>query len=175
MSSNKASGEPPDSPGDPSHGPDRSPPLPLSQLMDSAAADNGRAGTVLDSDVGDEVGGRYQLLEPIGEGGFGTVYRARQIHPVRREVALKLIKLGMDTRAVIARFEAERQALALMDHPNVAKVHDAGSTRQGRPFFVMELVAGEPITTYCHKNDLSTRERLALFTQVCNAVGHAHT
>ncbi len=119
--------------------------------------------------------GRYRLLEQIGEGGFGVVFMAEQREPVRRMVALKIIKLGMDTRAVVARFEAERQALAMMDHPNIAKVLDAGATPSGRPYFVMELVKGEPITAYCDAKNLSIPERLALFTQVCRAVQHAHT
>ena len=118
--------------------------------------------------------GRYKLLQSIGEGGFGSVFMAEQSHPVRRTVALKVIKLGMDTKQVVARFEAERQALALMDHPNIAKVLDAGSTDAGRPYFVMELVKGVPITEYCDKNSLSTAERLELFVQVCHAVQHAH-
>jgi tetratricopeptide (TPR) repeat protein len=118
--------------------------------------------------------GRYKLLEKIGEGGAGAVYMAEQTEPVRRKVALKVIKLGMDTRQVVARFEVERQALALMDHPNIAKVLDAGATETGRPFFVMELVRGTKITDYCDQNHLSTRERLDLFVQVCHAVQHAH-
>ncbi len=123
--------------------------------------------------AGDRIG-RYKLLQQIGEGGCGVVYMAEQAVPVRRRVALKVIKLGMDTRQVIARFEAERQALALMDHPNIAKVLDAGATATGRPFFVMELVRGIKITDYCDENNLSTRERLALFIQVCQAIQHAH-
>jgi hypothetical protein len=118
--------------------------------------------------------GRYKLLQKIGEGGCGTVYMAQQEEPVRRRVALKVIKLGMDTKEVIARFEAERQALAMMDHPNIAKVLDAGATEKGRPFFVMELVKGIPITKYCDENNLSTEERLKIFSQVCHAVQHAH-
>ncbi len=118
--------------------------------------------------------GRYKLLEQIGEGGFGVVYMAEQQEPVRRKVALKIIKLGMDTREVVARFEAERQALAMMDHPNIATVFDGGATDTGRPYFVMELVKGVPITDYCDANKLSTRERLELFMQVCHAVQHAH-
>jgi serine/threonine protein kinase/Flp pilus assembly protein TadD len=118
--------------------------------------------------------GPYKLLEQIGEGGFGLVFMAEQQHPVRRKVALKVLKPGMDTRQVIARFEAERQALALMDHPNIARVLDAGETSSGRPHFVMELVKGVPITDYCDQNRLTTRDRLALFTHVCHAVQHAH-
>jgi len=118
--------------------------------------------------------GRYKLLEKIGEGGMAVVYMAEQTKPIRRKVALKIIKLGMDTKSVIARFEAERQALAMMDHPNIAKVLDAGATETGRPYFVMELVTGVSITEYCDKNNLNTKERLALFIQVCNAVQHAH-
>jgi len=122
---------------------------------------------------GDHIG-RYKLLEQVGEGGCGVVYVAEQTEPVHRRVALKVIKLGMDTRQVIARFEAERQALALMDHPNIAKVLDAGATDAGRPFFVMELVKGVRITDYCDRNNLSTTERLGLFVQVCQAIQHAH-
>jgi serine/threonine protein kinase/tetratricopeptide (TPR) repeat protein len=118
--------------------------------------------------------GPYKLIERIGEGGYGVVYRAEQTQPIRRFVALKIIKLGMDTRQVIARFEAERQTLALMDHPNIAKVFEAGSTEVGRPYFVMELVEGVKITDYCNEFNLSTRERLSLFVQVCRAVQHAH-
>jgi serine/threonine protein kinase len=118
--------------------------------------------------------GRYKLLEKIGEGGMAVVYMAEQTEPIRRKAALKIIKLGMDTRQVIARFEAERQALALMDHPSIAKVLDAGATETGRPYFVMELVHGVSITEYCDKNSLSTKDRLSLFLQVCHAVQHAH-
>src|ERR1035438_9961262 len=122
---------------------------------------------------GDRIG-RYKLLERIGEGGCGVVYVAEQTEPVRRRVAIKVIKLGMDTKQVIARFEAERQALAMMDHPNIAKVLDAGATDTGRPFFVMELVRGVPITEYCDQNNLSLRQRLGLFIPVCKAIQHAH-
>jgi len=118
--------------------------------------------------------GRYKLLEKIGEGGMAVVYMAEQQEPIRRKVALKIIKLGMDTRQIIARFEAERQALALLDHPNIAKVFDAGAAETGRPYFVMELVHGVSITEYCDKNRLDTRQRLGLFVQVCHAVQHAH-
>jgi serine/threonine protein kinase len=123
--------------------------------------------------AGDRIG-RYKLRENLGEGGCGVVYVAEQEEPVRRRVALKVIKLGMDTKAVVARFEAERQALAMMDHPNIAKVLDAGTTDTGRPFFVMELVRGIRITDYCDQNNLSTRERLDLFVKVCHAIQHAH-
>jgi len=122
---------------------------------------------------GDRIG-RYKLLEKIGEGGCGVVYVAEQEEPVRRRVALKVIKLGMDTRSVVARFEAERQALAMMDHPNIAKVLDAGATETGRPFFVMELVRGIKLTDYCDQNTLPTDRRLELFIKVCLAVQHAH-
>jgi len=122
---------------------------------------------------GDRIG-RYKVLQQIGEGGCGVVYMAEQEEPVRRRVALKVIKLGMDTKSVIARFEAERQALALMDHPNIAKVLDAGATETGRPYFVMELVRGIKITEYCDQNKISTDERLKLFVQVCHAIQHAH-
>jgi hypothetical protein len=118
--------------------------------------------------------GPYKLLQKLGEGGYGVVYMAEQEQPIRRRVALKIIKLGMDTRNVIARFEAERQALALMDHPNIARVLDAGATETGRPYFVMELVYGVKITDYCDQNRVSMQERLQLFIQVCNAVQHAH-
>ena len=118
--------------------------------------------------------GRYRLLQRLGEGGCGVVYMAEQEEPVRRRVALKIIRLGMDTENVIARFGAERQALALMDHPNIAHVLDAGATRTGRPYFVMELVRGVKITEYCNEHHLDTRERLGLFIQVCHAIQHAH-
>ena len=136
---------------------------PLATPLDSAISE--APGTIID---------KYKLLEQIGEGGMAVVYMAEQERPIRRKVALKIIKLGMDTKSVIARFEAERQALAMMDHPNIAKVLDAGATETGRPYFVMELVTGVSITEYCDKNNLSTKERLALFIQVCNAVQHAH-
>ena len=118
--------------------------------------------------------GRYKLLQRIGEGGMGVVYMAEQEQPVRRRVALKIIKLGMDTKAVVARFEAERQALALMDHPNIARVLDAGATESGRPYFVMELVQGVPITEFCDRNKLGLRERIELFLPVCKAIQSAH-
>jgi serine/threonine protein kinase/WD40 repeat protein len=128
---------------------------------------------LLTEKAGDRIG-RYKLLQQIGEGGCGVVYMAEQEEPVRRRVALKVIRLGMDTRNVIARFEAERQALALMDHPNIAKVLDAGSTDTGRPYFVMELVRGIKITEYCDQNCLPTKQRLELFVQICRAIQHAH-
>jgi eukaryotic-like serine/threonine-protein kinase len=147
-------------------------------LESPAASPPGPAGTIRlavfpTEKLGDRVG-RYKILQQIGEGGCGVVYMAEQEEPVRRRVALKVIKLGMDTKSVIARFEAERQALALMDHPNIAKVLDAGATDTGRPYFVMELVRGIKITDYCDQNNLSTQARLDLFVQVCRAVQHAH-
>lgn len=122
---------------------------------------------------GDRIG-RYRLLEKIGEGGCGTVFLAEQVEPVRRRVALKVIKLGMDTTEVIARFEAERQALARMDHPHIARVFDAGATETGRPFFVMEFVPGVRVTAYCDEHKLALAERVRLFAQICRAVHHAH-
>ena len=118
--------------------------------------------------------GPYQLLHLIGQGGMGEVWLAEQKQPVHRRVALKLIKAGMDTREVVARFESERQALALMDHPAIAKVFDAGSTPEGRPYFVMEYVAGLPISDYCDRHRLTMRQRMELFIQVCEGVQHAH-
>src|SRR5205809_101311 len=118
--------------------------------------------------------GPYKLLEQIGEGGFGVVFMAEQTRPVRRKVALKVLKPGMDTRQVVARFEAERQALALMDHPNIAHVFDGGETTSGRPYFVMELVRGIPVTEFCDHNHLPVQQRLELFVSVCQAVQHAH-
>ncbi len=141
-----------------------SPDLDSAVTLDSAAMIEG-PGTVI---------GRYKLLERIGEGGMAVVYMAQQQRPLHRKVALKVIKLGMDTRQIIARFEAERQALALLDHPNIAKVFDAGATETGRPYFVMELVRGVSITEYCGQKKLDTRGRLELFVQVCHAVQHAH-
>ncbi|WP_020474732.1 protein kinase domain-containing protein [Zavarzinella formosa] len=126
------------------------------------------------AEAGAVVGGRYKLIEPLGEGGMGSVWMARQASPMRRTVAVKLIKPGMDSKEVLTRFEAERQALALMDHPNISKVLDAGQTEAGRPFFVMELVRGEPISRYCDDHRLTLRERLKLFIPICQAVQHAH-
>jgi serine/threonine protein kinase len=118
--------------------------------------------------------GPYKLLEQIGEGGMGVVYLAEQTQPLQRRVALKVIKPGMDSRQIVARFEAERQALTLMDHVNIARVLDAGATEEGRPYFVMELVSGVPITKYCDDNQLTPRQRLELFVPVCQAIQHAH-
>jgi serine/threonine protein kinase len=161
----------------------------LHRAVKKLVGDHFRAGAFLDSPVVDFArtaefefssecpGGQigpYKMLEQIGEGGFGIVYMAEQTQPVRRKVALKIIKPGMDTRQVVARFEAERQALAMMDHPNIAKVHDAGATENGRPYFVMELVHGVPITTFCDSQRLAPPQRLKLFVDVCRAVQHAH-
>jgi serine/threonine protein kinase len=143
----------------------------------SPTADSAAAATLaapLREGPGTKIG-PYKLLQLIGEGGFGSVFMAEQEKPVARKVALKIIKLGMDTRQVVARFEQERQALAMMDHPNIARVLDAGATETGRPFFVMELVKGDPIVEYCDKSNLNIEDRLELFAQVCNAVQHAHT
>src|SRR5262249_14809518 len=134
-------------------------------------------GTVDESPVTERPGtlvGPYKLLEQIGEGGMGTVWMAQQTEPVKRAVAVKLIKPGMDSKQVLARFEAERQALALMDHPTIARVLDAGATAGGRPFFVMALVKGVPITRYCDEHRLTPRQRLELFVPVCQAIQHAH-
>jgi WD40 repeat protein/serine/threonine protein kinase len=139
---------------------------PAAQIVAASAEPvSERPGTVI---------GPYKLLEQIGEGGFGVVFMAEQHQPMRRKVALKVLKAGMDTRQVVARFEAERQALALMDHPNIARVLDGGETATGRPYFVMELVRGIPITDFCDRNHLGVRERLELFGSVCQAVQHAH-
>jgi len=142
----------------------RSTEISSTQLLDSAA---------VEAEIGRSIG-PYKLLEKVGEGGFGVVFVAEQREPIKRRVALKIIKVGMDTREVVARFEAERQALAMMDHPNIAKVLDAGATESGRPFFAMELVRGIKITSYCDQHRLSTRARLELCIQVCQAVQHAH-
>jgi tetratricopeptide (TPR) repeat protein len=143
-------------------------------LRTPTVAQTGRRRGVVIERPGDRVGG-YTLVEQVGEGGFGVVFSAEQHFPVRRTVALKIIKLGMDTRAVVARFETERQALAVMDHPCIAKVFDAGATETGRPYFVMELVRGEPISAFGTAHGLSIPERLELLIQVCHAVQHAHT
>jgi serine/threonine protein kinase len=149
----------------------------VSNLDAQAAGALKETGIELEDLTDEQLGsrlGRYKLLQKIGEGGCGVVYLAEQEEPVRRQVALKVIKLGMDTKSVIARFEAERQALAMMDHPNIARVLDAGATEIGRPFFVMELVRGTRITKYCDENNLDTVQRLKLFIQVCRAIQHAH-
>ena len=147
-------------------------PLPHSTFDPEATVTSG-AVLAREEMVGQSIG-RYVLMEKLGEGGFGTVYVAEQREPVKRRVALKITKLGMDTKQVVARFEAERQALAMMDHPNIAKVLDAGATQTGRPYFVMELVNGIKITEYCDRGKLSTHKRLDLFIQVCRAIEHAH-
>jgi len=118
--------------------------------------------------------GRYQIVRPLGEGGMGTVYLAEQREPIRRHVALKVVKLGMDTSQVLARFDNERQALAMMEHPNIARILDAGATTNGRPYFVMEYVDGAPIIEYCDRKRMTIKERLALFLAVCRGVHHAH-
>jgi serine/threonine protein kinase len=138
---------------------------PVSDGFDSASFDFEQIGTQI---------GPYKLREQIGEGGMGVVYVAQQKQPVRRKVALKIIKPGMDTKQVVSRFESERQALAMMDHPNIARVFDGGSTESGRPYFVMELIHGLPITDYCDRMTMETHERLELFRSVCSAVQHAH-
>ncbi|MEM8679797.1 MAG: serine/threonine-protein kinase, partial [Planctomycetota bacterium] len=128
--------------------------------------------------VGEQPGsviGPYTLIEVLGEGGMGIVFRARQVEPVARDVALKVVKPGLDTREVISRFRAEQQALAVMNHPNVAKVLDAGTTEKGRPFFVMELVEGVPITQFCDQQRMNNQQRLPLFIDVCQAIQHAHS
>jgi len=142
-------------------------------VAEALNADSSISEVPLDEMAGHCIG-RYKLLEKIGEGGCGVVYMAEQVEPVRRRVALKIIKPGMDTKEVIARFEAERQALALMDHPNIARIFDGGATDEGRPYFVMELVRGIRITDYCDQKRLSTPQRLDLFMRVCEAVQHAH-
>jgi len=161
---------------------------PTSKSADATSSRSGHAGDseqqarpTVEVDSADAPGeaigqmlGRYKLLEKVGEGGCGVVYVAEQTDPVRRRVALKVIKLGMDTKSVVARFEAERQALAMMDHPNIAKVLDAGSTEAGRPYFVMELVRGIPITDYCDQAKLGTKDRLEIFIKICQAIQHAH-
>ncbi|RYD42275.1 MAG: serine/threonine protein kinase, partial [Verrucomicrobiaceae bacterium] len=135
--------------------------------------DHGESAPANEDSPGEAID-RYLLVKRIGSGGCGIVYEAEQQEPVKRRVALKVIRLGMDTEAVISRFEVERQALALMDHPNIARVLDAGTTAQGRPYFVMELVKGERITKFCDDERLGVKERLALFIRVCHAIQHAH-
>jgi eukaryotic-like serine/threonine-protein kinase len=147
---------------------------PNDQSPAKARPDETGASNGLHEGVGSLIAGRYELLEVLGQGGMGVVFMARQTQPVKRVVALKLIKLGMDSKQVLARFETERQALALMNHPNIAKVLDAGTADTGRPFFVMELVKGVPITRFCDERQLSPRQRLELFIPVCQAIQHAH-
>lgn len=142
---------------------------PIDSLLDATLTDELEIPDSVGSSIGD-----FKLLEQIGEGGFGVVYMAEQVRPIRRMVAIKIVKPGMDSRQVMARFEAERQALALMDHPNIAKVLDAGATESGRPYFVMELVRGVPIIEYCDERSLPTERRLQLFVDVCSAIQHAH-
>jgi len=144
------------------------PTLLASTVLD-VAADAVRAGRSSGGQIGP-----YRLVHKIGEGGMGEVWLAEQVEPVRRQVALKIIKAGMDSRQVVARFEAERQALAMMDHPAIAKVLDAGTTAEGRPYFVMEHIDGVPITEHCDARRLTNRERIALLVQVCEGVQHAH-
>src|SRR5262245_31243948 len=141
-------------------------PLDIDHSAGKAKADAESPGTV--------IAGNYKLLEQLGEGGFGVVHLAEQTAPVKRKVAIKILKAGMDTRQVVARFEAERQALAIMDHPNIARVFDGGVAPSGRPFFVMEYVKGVPITEFCDQHRLLPRQRLELFVDVCRAVQHAH-
>src|SRR5262245_3983677 len=136
---------------------------PVATLEEGRVSEN--PGTVI---------GQFKLLEQIGEGGMGTVWMVQQTEPVQRTVAIKFIKPGMDSKAVLARFEAERQALALMDHPNIARVFDAGAAPDGRPYFVMELVRGIPITRFCDERKLTLRQRLELLVPVCQAIQHAH-
>jgi len=155
--------------------PERLDRLVFEALQDSEAEDAAQTaslGAVLERPGGQI--GRYKLLNVLGEGGMGMVYLAEQEQPIKRRVALKVIKPGMDSKRVIARFEAERQALALLDHPNIAHVYDAGTTETGRPYFVMEYVKGLPITEYCDHHKLPIEDRLNLFRQVCLAVHHAH-
>jgi len=158
----------------PEHPDDVEPTLPLDRTVPLARGAGPSGGALpADDDVG-AVFGPYRLVRRIGQGGMGDVFEAEQSEPIKRRVALKVIKQGMDTRAVVARFDAERQALALMDHPCIAKVYDAGATDRGRPYFVMEYVEGEPITDFCNWRKLPTRARLELFVRVCEGVQHAH-
>src|SRR5712692_7019313 len=144
--------------------------------LGSSGADEFRTETVgpATAVARDEDFGRYRIIQPLGEGGMGTVYLAEQLEPIRRRVALKVVKLGMDTAQVLARFNNERQALAMMDHPNIAQIFDAGATTKGSPYFVMEYIEGAPITQYCDRKRMTTKERLELFLAVCLAVQHAH-
>jgi serine/threonine protein kinase len=148
----------------------------LGAFESSAGADEARTQTVgtVTAETPEDDFGRYRTVRPLGEGGMGTVYLAEQLEPIHRNVALKVVKLGMDTAQVLARFHNERQALAMMDHPNIAQIFDAGATAKGRPYFVMEYIEGAPITQYCDGKRMTTRDRLALFLAVCRAVHHAH-
>jgi serine/threonine protein kinase len=150
--------------------------LMLGAFESSVGADGSVTRTIFTAGVAaaDDDFGRYRVLRLLGEGGMGTVYLAEQSEPIRRRVALKVVKAGMDTAQVLARFYNERQALAMMDHPNIAQIFDAGATAKGRPYFVMEYIEGAPITQYCDRERLTTRQRLALFLAVCRAVEHAH-
>src|SRR5262245_27645878 len=168
-------------PDDPTHLPpdataafEPEPQLPTEMVTGADQADAGGASHPAEPVASTVIAGRYTLVEIIGEGGMGSVYLAEQTEPVKRQVALKLIKGGTDSKAVLARFDAERQALALMDHPNIARVFDGGTTAAGQPFFVMELVQGVPITEFCDQKRLPLKARLELFVQVCQAVQHAH-
>jgi serine/threonine protein kinase len=143
-------------------------------LGSSGSSEFGTETALATTGAPDEDFGRYRIIGSVGEGGMGTVYLAEQLEPIRRRVALKVVKLGMDTAAVLARFDHERQALAMMDHPNIAQIFDAGATATGRPYFVMEYIEGTPITQYCDRKRMTTRDRLALFLAVCRPVHHAH-
>src|SRR5689334_23225199 len=148
----------------------------LGAFDSSAGAEESATQTIhtVTAGVGDDDFGRYRIVRALGEGGMGTVYLAEQLEPIRRRVALKVVKLGMDTSQVLTRFNNERQALAMMDHPNIAQIFDAGATVKGRPYFVMEYIEGAPVTQYCDRKRMTTNERLALFLAVCRAVQHAH-
>jgi eukaryotic-like serine/threonine-protein kinase len=140
----------------------------------AGAEESGTQTLEIATGPGEDDFGRYRIVRPLGEDGMGTVYLAEQREPIRRCVALKVVKLGMDTVQVLARFNNERQALAMMDHPNIAKIFDAGATGRGRPYFVMEYIEGVPITQFCDRERMTTKERIALFLAVCRAVQHAH-
>src|SRR5262249_13436073 len=150
------------------------PPDPLSSSQETVATPPQEPAPLRPAHKHPEHIGPFRILEKIGEGGMGIVYRAEQREPVRRIVALKVIKLGMDTKEVVARFEAERQALAMLAHPNVAKVFEAGMTENGRPYFAMEYVPGIPLTQYCQEHQFTTKQRLDIFIPICQAVQHAH-
>src|SRR4030095_509622 len=142
-------------------------------LGSSGSSEFGTETALATAGAPDEDFGRYRIIGSVGEGGVGAVYLAEQREPIRRRVALKVVKLGMDTAAVLARFDNERQALAMMDHPNIAQIFDAGATATGRPYFVMEYIEGTPITQFCDRKRMTTRDRLALFLAVCRVVQHA--